>query len=59
MKFSHHEMAIFNCMITRVFLALIDTRTERVWFEQNQELYSLKDTINQTYAKNSFVHEDD
>ena len=39
------------------FLALIDTRTERVWFEQNQELYSLKDTINQTYAKNSFVHE--
>ena len=39
------------------FLALIDTRTERVWFEQNQELYSLKDTINQTYAKNSFVRE--
>ena len=39
------------------FLALIDTRTERVWFEQNQELYSLKDSINQTYAKNSFVRE--
>lgn len=39
------------------FLALIDTRTERVWFEQNQELYSLKNSINQTYAKNSFVHE--
>ena len=39
------------------FLALIDTRTERVWFEHDQVLHSLKDSINQTYATNSFVQD--
>ena len=39
------------------FLALIDTRTERVWFQHDQVLHSLKDSINQTYATNSFVQE--
>ena len=38
-------------------MALIDTRTERVWFQHDQVLHSLKDSINQTYATNSFVQE--
>ena len=39
------------------FLALIDTRTERVWFVDDQVLYGLRNSINQTYAKNSFVQD--
>lgn len=39
------------------FLALIDTRTERVWFNQNRPLRSLNASINQIYATNSFVQE--
>lgn len=39
------------------FLALIDTRTERVWFQHDQVLHSLKDSINQTYATYLFVQE--
>ena len=39
------------------FLALIDTRTERVWFADDQVLYGLRNSINQTYAKNSFVQD--
>ena len=39
------------------FIALVDTRTERVWIEENMTGLQFNDSLNQTYATSQIVHE--